>query len=298
MKPMRLLDAAATAQALPWEGLLAALEQVCREHREGRIQSPPRQVLALPQDGSLLLMPCFSDSLAITKLVTVHPHNAALGLPSIAGEVVVMNARNGQRLALLDGPTLTARRTAAVSLLALRLLQRAPLHNVLIVGGGVQAQAHAEGLRALHPQARLYVQGHQQVPAFVERLGLKPAAADEQSLLRWDLIVCATTSRVPVLRPGVGEGALVIGVGAFRHDMVELPPELLRGAQVFVDDPAGAQAEAGDLLAAGLFEPQASLEDLVLGLRPRDDARTRVFKSVGCARWDLAAARLAVGPQA
>jgi 1-piperideine-2-carboxylate/1-pyrroline-2-carboxylate reductase [NAD(P)H] len=290
---MHILDAPATARALPWEPLLAELEAVCREHRRGVVQCPPRMVLPLAEDGSLLVMPALSPAISITKLVTVHPHNAPRGLPTIAGEVVVLDSRTGRRLALLDGPTLTARRTAAVSLLALRLLARRAPREVLIVGGGVQAQAHAEGLRALYPQARLFVQGHQRVPDFVPALGLQALTGEAQDSRDWDLIVCATTSRVPVLRPGVGEGALVIGVGAFRHDMVELPPELLRAAQVYVDDPPGAQAEAGDLLAAGLFEPQPSLEDLVLGLRPALDERTRVFKSVGCARWDLAAARVA-----
>jgi 1-piperideine-2-carboxylate/1-pyrroline-2-carboxylate reductase [NAD(P)H] len=98
---------------------------------------------------------------------------------------------------------------------------------------------------------------------------------------------------VPVLQAGVGAGALVLGVGAYRHDMVELRPDMLRSAQVFVDDPVGALAEAGDLLAAGLTQAQLSLEDLVLGQGVLNDGRTRVFKSVGCARWDLAAARLA-----
>ncbi|HEX2012178.1 MAG TPA: delta(1)-pyrroline-2-carboxylate reductase family protein [Roseateles sp.] len=291
---MQMLDAEATAAALPWDALLDEIAAVCREHRSGGIQCPPRMALPLAQDGSLLLMPALSASISITKLVTVHPHNAAQGLPTIAGEVVVLDSRSGQRLALLDGPTVTARRTAAVSLLALRHLARRVPREVLIVGGGVQAQAHAEGLRALYPEARIGVQGHQSVPAFVSAMGLEAVPSAAQTARDWDLIVCATTSRVPVLRPGVGEGALVIGVGAFRHDMVELPPELLRPAQVFVDDPPGAQVEAGDLLAAGLFEPLPALEDLVLGQRPADDARTRVFKSVGCARWDLAAARVAV----
>lgn len=296
---MRLLDDRATARALPWEALLAELEAVCREHRSGALQCPPRLVLPLAEDGSLLVMPALSPSISITKLVTVHPHNAQRRphpLPTIAGEVIVLDSHSGERLALLDGPALTARRTAAVSLLALRLLAPRAPREVLIVGGGVQARAHAEGLRALYPQARLAVQGHRGAPAFAAELGLEPLAAADQDRCAWDLVVCATTSRVPVLRPGVGAGGLVIGVGAFRHDMVELPPELLRGAQVYVDDPSGAQAEAGDLLAAGLREPLPALEDLVLGLRPAEDGRTRVFKSVGCARWDLAAARVAVRP--
>lgn len=275
---MKLLDAQATAQALPWTALLAELQLVCREHRGGALLAPERMVLPLAEDGSLLLMPAISAGISITKLVTVHPHNRARGLPTITGEVVVMDSCSGERLLLLDGPTVTARRTAAVSLLALQYLAVGSPGEVLIVGAGVQALAHAEALRVLHPKARLFMQQRGQ-------------ALPERS---WDLIITATTSREPVLPVGLGTGALVIGVGAFRPDMVELPPALIRAAQVFVDDPAGAQAEAGDLLAAGLSEAQASLEDLVFGAVRVEHGRTRVFKSVGCARWDLAAARVAV----
>ena len=281
---MQILDAAATAQALPWDALLEELAQVCREHRAGLIACPPRMVLPLASGGTLLVMPAISPTLSITKLVTVHPTNRARpeqGLATIQGEVVVMDSTTGERLMLLDGPTVTARRTAAVSLLAVKLLATRPLHKILVVGAGAQAAAHGEALQALHPQAQRFVHSRQQPLAEL-------AAHD------WDMVIAATSSHTPVLPPGVGTGGLVIGVGAFRHDMVELPPALVAAAQVFVDDPAGAQAEAGDLLAAGLAAPQTSLEDLVMGFTPADDGRTRVFKSVGCARWDLAAARVAV----
>lgn len=300
---MRQLDATATAAVLPWAPLIEGLADLCRAYAAGQVTCPPRQVLPLRAGGSLLVMPAVGPELAITKLVTVHPYNPARGLPTILGEVVVMDSASGARLALLDGPTLTARRTAAVSLLAQRLLAPAGAaapREVLIVGGGVQARVHAEALRALHPGARLWVQGRTQAPDFAAALGIEPLPPGPaaQQARRWDLILCATTSREPVLAPGVGEAAgLVIGVGAFRHDMVELPPALLRQAQVFVDDPEGARAEAGDLLAAGqcaaAAPPLVSLQDLVLGQRPSDDGRPRVFKSVGCARWDLAAAQVA-----
>lgn len=302
---MHQLDAAATAAALPWVPLIEGLAAVCRDEAAGRVHCPPRQVLPLEAGGCLLVMPAVGPGLAITKLVTVHPDNPGRGLPTIIGEVVVLDSASGTRLALLDGPTLTARRTAAVSLLAQRLLAPgggAAPREVLIVGGGVQARAHAQAVQALFPAARLWVQGRERAPAFAAELGLEPLPPGPaaQQARRWDLIVCASTSREPVLAPGVGEAAgLVIGVGAFRHDMVELPPALLRRAQVFVDDPEGARAEAGDLLAAGLCgaaaPPLNSLQDLVLGQCPADDGRPRVFKSVGCARWDLAAAQVAVG---
>ena len=263
---MRFLDSQATAECLPWPALLAELQAVCREHREGRVHSPERMHLPLPEGGTLL----------------------------------VMDSRTGERLMQLDGPTVTARRTAAVSLLALHYLAAAAPQRALIVGTGVQAEAHAQALSSLQPQARLWVQGRDTAGSqrFSERLQMQGVAATPlqpiaQDSERWDLVLAATSSHTPVLRPGVGSGALVIGVGAFRRDMVELPAALLLDAQVFVDDLPGAHAEAGDLIAAGLTPDWPTLEDLVLGQVSPDPQRTRVFKSVGCARWDLAAACVA-----
>jgi len=297
---MRFLDSQATAECLPWPALLAELQAACREHREGRVHSPERMHLPLPEGGTLLVMPALSATLSITKLVTVHPGNRASGRPTITGEVLVMDSRTGERLMQLDGPTVTARRTAAVSLLALHYLAAAAPQRALIVGTGVQAEAHAQALSSLQPQARLWVQGRDTAGSqrFSERLQMQGVAAtplppSAQDSERWDLVLAATSSHTPVLRPGVGSGALVIGVGAFRRDMVELPAALLLDAEVFVDDLPGAHAEAGDLIAAGLTPDWPTLEDLVLGQVSPDPQRTRVFKSVGCARWDLAAACVA-----
>jgi ornithine cyclodeaminase len=88
--------------------------------------------------------------------------------------------------------------------------------------------------------------------------------------------------------------AFVAAVGAYRPDMCELPATLVRRARVVVDDRAGARHEAGDLLQAGLsIDEVEALETVVAeAARPRD-GRPVVFKSVGQALWDLAAARLA-----
>jgi ornithine cyclodeaminase len=88
--------------------------------REPAVQVPPRIVQALPGRASLFVMPAADARLAITKLITFVPDNPGRGRPAIQGDIVVFDAASGQRLALLDGPTVTARRTAAVSLLAAR----------------------------------------------------------------------------------------------------------------------------------------------------------------------------------
>nr|WP_316639951.1 delta(1)-pyrroline-2-carboxylate reductase family protein [uncultured Roseateles sp.] len=298
---MRTLDAEATRAALPWAALLAELETVCREHAAGLVVCPTRLVVPLGAAGTLLVMPAVSRGLSITKLVTVHAGNASLGLSTIQGEVVVMDTRTGQRLMQLDGPTLTARRTAAVSLLAARLLGAAEAQNVLLIGSGAQALVHAEALAALLPQARLQVQGRNASASstFAQRLqaigiAAQALAPDQQSSRPWDLIITATTSATPVLADSAVQDALVIAVGAYRHDMAELPPALVQRAALFVDDLDGARAEAGDLLQAGVdWAEVQGLEQLVLDPPSAPQCGARVFKSVGCARWDLAAARVA-----
>lgn len=298
---MLMFNAQATRDALPWAALLEEVATVCREHAAGLVFCPTRMVVPLGAAGTLLVMPAVGRGLSITKLVTVHAGNASLGLPTIQGEVVVMDTRTGQRLMQLDGPTLTARRTAAVSLLAARLLGAADAQNVLLIGTGAQALAHAEALAALMPLTRLHVQGRSAAAskAFAGQLQAVGIQAqdltpEQQASQPWDLIITATTSATPVLAEAAAQDALVVAVGAYRHDMAELPPALVKRAALFVDDPDGARAEAGDLLQAGVDWGQVlGLEQLVQDPTAAPLRGARVFKSVGCARWDLAAARVA-----
>ena len=135
------LDAAATAQRLPWSALADEIAQLLHD---STVSVPARSVLPLAQGGSLFLMPATDRSVAMTKLITFTPANAGTGRPSIQGDVVVFDIATGARQLVLDGPTVTARRTAAVSLLAARHLAPAPQGPLLIVGAGVQGLAHAE----------------------------------------------------------------------------------------------------------------------------------------------------------
>ncbi|MER3444994.1 MAG: ornithine cyclodeaminase, partial [Meiothermus sp.] len=129
--------------ALPYPELARALEAVLLERRAGRTQAPERLVMALPEGGTLLLMPASDPEIAVTKLVTVHPRQR----PSVRAELVVMDACTGERLAQLDGSVVTARRTAALSLLAAQKLAPRPPEPedvLLVVGAGVQGRSHLE----------------------------------------------------------------------------------------------------------------------------------------------------------
>ena len=138
-------DLDATAARLPYPALAQAVAQVLVDPT---VHVPPRLVQALPGGGSLFVMPAQDSRVAMTKLITFTPGNAARGLPTIQGDVLVFDVTTGQRLAMLDGPTVTARRTAAVTLLAAQRLAPQPNGRLLVVGAGVQGRAHMEAFAA------------------------------------------------------------------------------------------------------------------------------------------------------
>lgn len=296
-----VLDADATRALLPAGPLVEAVAAAMRARRAGHLQAPERQVLGLPGDGRYLVMPAADDTLAIAKLVCVHPGNPALGRPALQGQVLVSDARDGRALMLLDGPTLTARRTAAVTALALCVLAPSA-RAVLLVGTGAQARAHAQLLAELGAVDALHLVGRTpaRAQAFAEALaadGLAPRtvvhATAAAALPHVQAVVTLTGSLRPVLPDAVPPACVVVGVGAFTPAMAELPPGLLRGRRVLVDAHEAARHEAGDLLQAGI--DWSSVDELVDVLDGAVVATgpAPVFKSVGHAAWDLAAAHVA-----
>ncbi len=304
---MRTFDAKETQALLPYPALAEALGEVLGMKASGEAYAPPRLRLPLGGGATLLVMPAADPVLAVTKLVTVHPGNAERGLPTIQGEVVAMRAATGERLGVLDGAAVTARRTASLSLLAASSLAPRPDGPLLVVGSGTQGKAHLEAFREGLGTAKVFVRsrGSEGARALVEHargLGMEAqpvegnlAGAVEEATL----IVTATTSEEPVLPEEVRADAFVAAVGSFKPRMVELPAPLVARALVVVDDLEGAREEAGDLLAAedvGAFDWQeaVALEDAFS--RPERFGGSDgpvVFESVGHALWDLAAARLA-----
>ena len=142
---MKILDAEATAAALGWPVLLAALESTIDDANAGRAACPPRMSVPLGKEAVWLLMPSFSRraDIGACKLITVHADNRQRGLPAIQGDILVIRASTGERLALLDGPTVTARRTAAVTGLAIRLIGAARSRRESATAGAASAAGRA-----------------------------------------------------------------------------------------------------------------------------------------------------------
>ncbi len=303
---MKQLGPEQTALALPYVPLAHSVRALLRDPT---VSVPPRIVQPLAHGGSLFVMPAADERVAITKLITFVADNATRGLPAIQGDVVVFDARDGRRLVTLDGPTVTARRTAAVSLLAAMELAPAPQGKLLIVGAGVQGRSHLEafvqglGVREVLIASRSAASADALV-AHARQLGVQAARCDDPdaALAECTLVVSCTSAQAVALRAIPRDDALVCAVGAFTPRMVEWAPEVCRAMAArgrVVVDTRDADHEAGDLLQAGLaLSDFAALADVV-NQRPRwqDVARPGgpvFFKSCGWAGWDLAAARCCV----
>lgn len=296
-------NAAATAAMLPFVPLCDTIAETLAAKRLGRVSAPQRTSLPLPGGGMLLMMPATDGDIAITKLITVHPGNPDAGLPLIQGEVDVMRAATGERLGLLDGPETTARRTAAASALAASLLAPDPEGPLLVVGAGVQALSHALAFHAVLGTPRVTVCSRrvERAKALARTLdahGINAGYAQDPALLaaQASLIVTATTSPTPVIPETVRDDVFIAAVGSFSPDRAEVPAGLVRRCAVYVDDLDSAREEAGDILLAGLdWAAVTPLED-TLDAGGALSTGPVLYKSVGHASLDLAAARLAFAP--
>ncbi len=298
-----LLNPDQTAACLPYARLVSELTALLQD---SAVTVPPRLVQPLPGGGSLFVMPAHDARTAITKLITFTPANSGKGLPTIQGDVVVFDVATGQRVLVMDGPTVTARRTAAVSLLAAQRLAPNTSGPLLVVGAGVQGKAHleafAEGLQITECViASRSEASARQLAVQAQSLGLSARVVIDASAALADcpLVVTCTPASGVVLDGRPRDDAFVAAVGAFTPQMVELGAELCRHVAshgTVVLDTLDARHEAGDLLQAGLdVAAFSSLAELLT----TENSRTRhtmgpvLFKSCGWAGWDLAAARTA-----
>jgi alanine dehydrogenase len=309
---MQFLDAATIRARLPWPRMLAALDEALR----GAVHAPLRinhaiDVPTLPM-GSLLLMPAWRTGRHIgVKLVTVFPGNAARGGRSVAAIYVLFDANTGEPLATLDGEELTARRTAGASAYAADRLARHDAHRLLMVGAGRQCRGLIDAHRHVRPIDEVVIWSRTQAHAkrtaedcMRDGIPARAVADLEAAVADADVVSCATLSTSPlVLGRWLVPGTHVDLVGAYRRDMRETDDEvMLRADLIAVDDRQAALAEGGDVvqaIASGAIDARkvaAELRDFARGTHPgrtRDDQVT-VFKSVGFALEDLAAAEAVV----
>lgn len=301
---MIILDKETVAARLSYERLVPALQQELAKHW----QVPQRIHCELSDAASMLLMPAWDGAHIGLKVVNVIPDDTVHGSPSISSNYMLFDIASGDMTALIDGETLTGRRTAAVVALAASFLAPADADHLLIIGSGRIAHELPAAISAVRPIRRVTVwsRNPDNAAALARKLAAdgydaSPCTDISKAIAAAPITVCATLATEPIVRGEWLPGGAFLGlVGGFRPQMREADSEAVRRSYVVADTRSGVLAEAGDLLTpiaegfvsedhikADLFELCRLDSPIVI---PAD--QPRLFKCVGHAAQDLIAATL------
>jgi ornithine cyclodeaminase/alanine dehydrogenase-like protein (mu-crystallin family) len=287
---MHYLDEDAVRRLLRVEKLIPAMRQTLAEFSAGQWKQPLRSVLA-QHGGFFGIMPASGESMGI-KMVTFYPGNAGTSLPTHMAVIALFDPKTGEPIAVMDGRYITEMRTAAVSAVATEALATPDAKVLTLLGAGVQGRAHLEVLRHVRrfEEVRVWSRTSERSKQFAAEHRAK-AMSLEDAVRGADVIVTATSAREPILKGAwLKAGAHVNAVGASRPDWRELDDAAMANV-VVVDSYEGARNEAGDVILSGIT-PFAELGEVLNGAKRVDPNVTTIFKSLGMAVEDVAAAKL------
>jgi ornithine cyclodeaminase/alanine dehydrogenase-like protein (mu-crystallin family) len=287
------LDEQQVRQHLRMEELIPAMERALVDFSAGKVTQPVRSVIKVePPGGFLGLMPALTPDGLGLKAVTFYPSNAGRGIPTHMATIFLVDPQTGAPLAVMDGRLITEMRTAAVSAAATKLLAPLDAKILAILGSGVQARSHVDALRLVRSfeETRVWSPTREHAERFAKEIGAKAMSA-EAAVRGADVVVTATNSKTTVLKGSwLRPGCHVNAVGACRPDWRELDDDTM-GNAVFVDSREAALKESGDIILSGA-KIYAELGEALAGKVPARSNETTIFKSLGMAVEDIAAALL------
>jgi ornithine cyclodeaminase/alanine dehydrogenase-like protein (mu-crystallin family) len=280
-------------QHLHMAELIPAMEKALIEFSGGKVTQPVRSVINVdPPGGFLGLMPALTPDGLGLKAVTFYPSNVERGIPTHMATIFLVDPQTGTPLAIMDGRLITEMRTAAVSAAATKLLASPDAKILAILGSGVQARSHAEALQLVRnfEEIRVWSPTKEHAERFAKEVGGKAMSAAE-AVRGADVVVTTTNSKTPALKGSwLKPGSHVNAIGACRPDWRELDDEAMSNV-VFVDSREGAMKESGDVILSGA-KIYAELGEALAGKLPSRANETTIFKSLGMAVEDIAAAML------
>ena len=292
---------------LPMADLIGAMETALEAFSSGGVVQPVRPVVEVAETAFFAAMPGFIRDPAVlgAKLVAIIGQNQPRGLPTHRASILLLDPETGALVALLDGRLITEMRTAAVSAVSAKYMARADAAVLAIIGSGVQARSHLAALTQGHSfrEIRTWSPTAAHLRRFTEESPAVHACHTGAEAVRGaDIVALVTSSPTPVIEDAwVAPGAHVISVGACLPHQREVDPPLVARSRVVVDSRASAFQESGDImigLREGRFAHRhivAELGEVISGSVPgrTSDAEITIFKSLGLAVEDLAAAHLA-----
>ena len=303
-----ILSDAQVRELLDMGACIDAMREVLAELARGGLTNPLRFVMRPPIDTMMGFMPAYrggDDPVYSLKEVVIAPGNHRRGMDPHQGAVLIHDGTTGVVKAIMNASTITEIRTAAVSALATQLLARPDSHRIAIVGSGVQGRSHVEAMRCVIPNADMVIWSRTRAHAetLAGSTGCSVADTIEEAMNGADVVCTTTSSKDPIvtkamLEPGMHLNVVGSSIAAAR----ELTGEAVAATSLFVDRRESTLNESGDYLDAvrevgiGPDHIRAELGEILIGahMGRSSTAEITMFKSLGIAVEDLAAAQLCV----
>ena len=308
---MKIISAEEVHVALQYPDLVDALQVAFSRD----FTMPPRSVFLLDENDdnhdAFAVLPSWNDAVIGVKAFTYFPDNPRPKYDSLYSKILLFDRAHGEPLALVDGTSVTFRRTAAISGLASRLLSREDSQTLLLLGTGnlatyiIRAQASVRDLRRVLVWGRTPANAQKVVDQMAgELVGIDVSVVGDLPTVcgEADIIVSATASHEPlVLGDWITPGTHTDFIGNHHATKRECDTALIAKSKVYADSRDNCFKEAGEVLVP--ISEGAITKDHVIGqltemcmgtvpLRTSDEEIT-LFKSIGMARSDLVGANCA-----
>jgi len=297
------------------EDVIEVVEDGFRQCALGNVLMPVRQTIVLGRyNGMMLMMPAYVngeiDAMG-QKVVTSYPDNPqSHNLPTILATIQLLDPKTGTCLAMMDGTSITAMRTGAASAVATKYLAKKASSRVAILGAGVQAETQLIALSKVRDisTAKVFDLSTDRKKSYCRKMSsalefdVQPAESPEEASRNSDIIVCASTSKTPLLdRKWLAPGTHINAIGSHAPNAREVDSATILSSKLVVDSREAVLKEAGDIITPikeGIITAShiwAELGEIVIGRKAgrTADQEITLFKSVGLAFQDISTADLA-----
>ena len=285
-----------------FEEMIATIERAMEIYSKKQFMQPDRIGFNVTASETYLYMPCFTDEIKGTKILTLSTENHKYNLPTIQGVMLLNDPKTGRINCMLDGASITGYRTGAVGSTGIKYTSKESDKNLGIIGSGVQAYYQALYAASVRELENIYVFDvladkcgtfAKTLQERLPKIKVQAAASAEELIKKSEIIVTVTPSTSPVMPDSAEllEGKHFVGIGSYKPTMQEYPGSIFRLLDKIYIDVDFAMEESGDLIIPcekGWFSKD-NIQTLYPAIRDRsiDRDKTTFYKSVGMALFDI-----------
>lgn len=288
-------------QLVDFDEMIEVIEEAVKVYETKDFVMPDR-ISVLNKDETYLYMPCFTEKVKGTKILTLYPENANKGEAVIQGVMLLNDPDTGKIRCILDGAAVTAYRTGAVGACGAKYTTKKDATSIGLIGTGVQAfyqSLYAVKIRNIKT-INIFNRKTEKAEQFkhtlldsIENVAVNVCETTEKLIKDSDIIYTVTNSKDPVIPNDASllKGKNFIGIGSYKPAMREYPDEIFKVLDEVYIDVDFAKEETGDLcvpIEDGLIsEDKVFTLGKIIGKKDINTSKTTLYKSVGMALFDI-----------